>query len=139
MVTIFDTNVLIYAFDPVSKFHQWADETLFEALSEGSAAINPVILAELCVGDAAPGTVRERLEGLGMTFLDLPCSSAERAAGAFAACLEERKRAGATETGKTPLPDFFIGAHAELLGAAIATVDTARYRTYFPKVSLLTP
>lgn len=139
MVTLFDTNVLIGAFDPASEFHAWADATLFEALSEGSAAVNPVILAELCVGDAEPETVQEKLRDLGVVFLDLPCSAAERAAEAFAACLTERRNAGAGSRSKTPLPDFFIGAHAELLAIPIATVDTGRYRTYFPTVNLRTP
>jgi hypothetical protein len=38
-----------------------------------------------------------------------------------------------------PLPDFFIGAHAEIMGWTLATADADRYRTYFPKVKLKTP
>jgi hypothetical protein len=37
------------------------------------------------------------------------------------------------------LTDFFIGAHAAVLGCAILTRDTRRYRNYFPTVALLTP
>ncbi len=139
MVTLFDTNVLIYAFDPHSPFHEWAEDTLFRALSGDGAAINPVILVELCVGDSDPGSVQKNLQHLGMTFLDLPCSAAQRAGGAFAICLEERKRSGAGIGPKTPLPDFFIGAHAELLGVPLATIDISRYRTYFPNVVLVAP
>ena len=38
-----------------------------------------------------------------------------------------------------PLPDFFIGAHAEAEGLTLLTRDPTRYRTYFPKVKLICP
>ena len=50
-----------------------------------------------------------------------------------------RRRSGGGQAPRTPLPDFFIGAHAELLGWKLATRDTERYRLYFPKVELLEP
>ncbi len=139
MVTLFDTNALIYAFDPASPFHAWASKTLFEALSTSGAAVNPVILAELCVGDQTPETVEGRLKRLSVAFLDLPCAASERAAEAFRSCLLARKESGLETERKVPLPDFFIGAHAELLNLPLATVDTTRYRIYFPKVGLVTP
>jgi predicted nucleic acid-binding protein len=37
------------------------------------------------------------------------------------------------------LPDFFIGAHAAVAGAALLTRDTKRVRAYFPTVRLLEP
>ena len=38
-----------------------------------------------------------------------------------------------------PLPDFFIGAHAQEAGLMLLTRDTARYETYFPRARLITP
>ena len=37
------------------------------------------------------------------------------------------------------LADFFIGAHAAVLGCGILTRDARRYRRYFPQVPLVTP
>ena len=37
------------------------------------------------------------------------------------------------------LSDFFIGAHAAVLGVPLLTRDARRFRRYFPSVLLLTP
>ncbi|MFP4070007.1 MAG: type II toxin-antitoxin system VapC family toxin [Opitutales bacterium] len=136
---LLDTNVFIYAFDPTSDFFEWARGTLRDAIRAGRASANPVILAELCVGDASPETVATRLTNMGVAFLNLKPEFAPRCATAFAAYLQARKNAGEPAKTRTPLPDFFIGAHAACLKLPIATVDTARYSTYFPEVELITP
>ena len=59
--------------------------------------------------------------------------------GAFLAgksFLTYRRRGG---TKQSPLPDFFIGAHAAVAGYRLITRDVARYRTYFPKMPLIAP
>jgi predicted nucleic acid-binding protein len=50
---------------------------------------------------------------------------------------ERYRRAGGTRSGV--LPDFFIGAHAEVAGWPLLTRDVRRYRTYFPDLELITP
>lgn len=40
---------------------------------------------------------------------------------------------------RLPLPDFYIGAHAEVEGHTLVTRDAARHRTYFPNVALIVP
>lgn len=47
------------------------------------------------------------------------------------------RRGGGTRTGV--LPDFFIGAHAAIQNLPLLTRDVARYRSYFPTVTLITP
>ena len=47
-----------------------------------------------------------------------------------------RKRGG---TKQSPLPDFYVGAHAAIRGAALLTRDASRYRSYFPTLTLIAP
>ena len=69
------------------------------------------------------------------SFPRLPISL-EAAFLAGKAFLRYRKRKGSKIT---PLPDFFIGAHAAVAGLRLLTRDSRRYRTYFPSVEIIAP
>lgn len=63
----------------------------------------------------------------------LPWAAAFLAGKAF---LAYRRRGGERAS---PLPDFYIGAHAAVRGYRLLTRDRGRYETYFPKVELISP
>lgn len=136
---LFDTNVLIYGFSPDSPYHGWSREILAEASSKSEAVINPIILAELCVGDSEPNTVLDRVRSWGILSADLPTAAATLCAEAFRIYLARWEDEGRPVNSKIPLPDFFIGSHAQLMGWRIATADLGRYQTYFPQVKLVHP
>ncbi len=136
---LIDTNVVIYASNPESPHCGWARQTIANAVADQGAVINAVSLAEVCVGESNPETAADRMRNWGIQILDIPVVAAEVAAGAYRTYLE-RRRAQSTQTASsTPLPDFFIGAHAEVMRWELATADQGRFSTYFPSVSLKMP
>ena len=131
---LLDTNVLIYASDERSPHCKWAQRTIADAVSGVGAAVNAVSLAELCVGNAEPQKAGNRIRSWGVEVLDIPAAAAEVSARAYVTYRRRRKDSPAV-----PLPDFFIGAHAQVMGWTLATADQDRFKIYFPKVSLKTP
>ena len=136
---LLDTNVLIYAFTPSSPFYDWARATIAEAVTGDGAAINAVSLAEICVGDADPPTVADRIRSWGIEILDVPAAAADVCAKAYRRYRKRRMSQSDVPIPSMPLPDFFIGAHAKILGWELATADRGRFHTYFPSVTLKMP
>lgn len=99
----------------------------------GPVLINPIIYAELAPAFAAAADLDRWLDPGVFQRLPLPYSSGWLAAQAFI----KYRRAGGVRN--APLPDFFIGAHAEAENLTLVTRDSARYRTYFPNVTMITP
>jgi hypothetical protein len=95
--------------------------------------INPIIYAEISIGF----TQREELDAtLPQSFFQrepLPYEAAFLAGKAF---LAYRQRGGER---RSPLPDFYIGAHAMVARHTLLTRDATRYRTYFPEMTLIAP
>lgn len=136
---LLDTNVLVYAFDRDSPFCQWAKETIADAVADEGAAINAVSLAEICVGDADPSTAADRIRSWGVEILDVPVAVADVCASAYRKYRKRRTSQTDALAPLMPLPDFFIGAHAEIMGWELATGDRGRFHTYFPSVALKMP
>ena len=136
---LLDTNVLLYAAESGSRYRDWARETIARAVSTEGAAIDAVCLAEICVGEAEPTTAADRIRGWDVEIFDVPAAAADICATAYRRYRDRRKQQSGKDSLRTPLPDFFIGAHAELMGWPLATVDTAGVVTYFPSVRLRTP
>ncbi len=136
---LLDTNVLIYASTPQSPFLLWARRTIAQGVSEGGAAVSAICLAEVCVGDAEPETVAARIQSWGVVLVDLPVSAAQPCAKAYSEYRERRRVESGRDAPAIPLPDIFVGAHAQVMEWPLATADEGRFRTYFPSVVLLTP
>ncbi len=137
---LLDTMVIVYARTPKSRFHTWAKETIAAAVMADGAAINTVSLAELCSEEGVDSTeVVAALNGFGVAVEDLPAGCAGLCGAAYREYRRKRKAESGKEAPRVPLPDFFIGAHAEYAGWQLVTNDPDRYRTYFPQVGLEVP
>ena len=131
MAVLVDTNVIsdVLYNDPV--WGNWSSEQL--ARHFGGLFINPVIYAELSYGASTPDDVATIMTQLGLGYAELPLASLFAAGQAYKAY---RQRGGLKTA---PLPDFFIGAHAEASGLTLLTRDKSRYTTYFPGARLICP
>ena len=133
MSVLVDSNVL---FDLVLDDQAWADWSAEKVCDIGGhelLIINPIILAEVSLAF----TTYEELEAVfprdSFVREDLPWEAAFLAGRCF---VEYKRRLGAR---RSPMPDFYIGAHASVRGHGLLTRDADRYRTYFPNLRLITP
>ena len=138
-MTLLDTNVPIYASQRGSSHYEWARSIVAQAVSAEGAAINAVCLAEICVGEPDPAAAADRIRSWGVQIVDVPVAAAEACAAAYRLYRKRRQRQSGYDSPRTPLPDFFIGAHAQLMDWTLATADSARFKTCFPAVRLMTP
>jgi predicted nucleic acid-binding protein len=115
------------------RWHDWSDRALIDALAKGPVFVNQVVYAEISLGFPTIEGCDAALDVQGIERIPLPWPAAFLAGRAFR---QYRRRGG---TKRSPLPDFFIGAHAAVEGLCLLTRDTRRYRTYFPTVELVTP
>ena len=132
-MVIVDTNVLLDVVSGNPTWLPWSAAQMLTLSRVHELVINPIIYAELSVSFQSVAEVDESLERMNLTLKDLPTEVAFFAGRAFL----QYRRSGGTRT--NVLPDFFIGAHAQVLGASLLTRDTRRYSTYFPTVPLITP
>jgi len=138
-MTLIDTNVFIYARNENSDYWEWAEGLLTRLVDGNGAAINAISLAELCVGATDPDLVESQILAWGIEIVDVPAAAAIECASAYRLYRRRRFRDSGKSAPDVPLPDFFIGAHAMVMGWEIATADRSRFSTYFPSVALKLP
>jgi predicted nucleic acid-binding protein len=132
-LVLVDSNVLLDLMTEDPSWFVWSSHAVEEAAETSSLVINPVIYAEASVrfsriedlNAALPTTLFEREP--------IPYEAAFLAGKAYS----RYRRLGGTR--RSPLPDFFIGAHAAVAGYRLLTRDAARYRNYYPTVPLIAP
>jgi predicted nucleic acid-binding protein len=132
-VALVDSNVLLDIFTEDPRWYEWSATALGRCADDHVLALNPIIYAEVSIRFATVEALDQALPAATFQRLDLPWEAAFLAGKSF---LAYRRRGGARHA---PLPDFYIGAHAAVSGMTLLTRDARRYRTYFPRLSLLAP
>lgn len=133
LVTLIDSSVLLDILTEDPTWSSWSEAALASARDTGRLVINPIVYAEVSAGfdriedldDAVPVSEFDREP--------LPYEAGFLAGKAY---LAYRRRGGQR---RSPLPDFYIGAHAAVHRYQLLTRDAARYRTYFPSVEVRAP
>lgn len=132
-MTLVDANVLIDLFTNDPDWGDWSEQALADAADAGDLLINPIIYGEVSIAFKKAADLDDALDQMEITKTNLPYPAAFLAGKAF---LKYRRRGGPK---RSPLPDFFIGAHALHDTLPLLTRDPRRYRRYFPKVKLICP
>ena len=131
-ISLVDSSVLLDVYSNDSTWREWSERAIEDSVQGGGIAINPLIYAEIAPGFASGGELDDALPR-SLLRLHLPWAAAFLASRAFL----EYRRGGGTRT--SPLPDFYIGAHAQVEGFRLVTRDARRYRTYFPDLDIFAP
>jgi predicted nucleic acid-binding protein len=128
-----DSNVILDIFlnDPI--WADWSEATLEEYADKTRLYINPIVYSEISIGFERIEELEVAVSKTGFQMIEIPKEALFLAGKVFK---QYRKGKGIK---LSPLPDFYIGAHAAILDMDLITRDTARYRTYFPTVRLISP
>lgn len=116
-----------------ARWFEWSSQALAECAEASTLAINPLVYAEVSIRFDRIEDLERALPEEDFVRLPLPWTAAFLAGKCFV-----RHRA-ARGVRRSPLPDFYIGAHAAVSGLVLLTRDASRYRTYFPGLELISP
>jgi hypothetical protein len=132
-VVLVDSSVLLDVLTEDPSWAGWSSEALERCGDENELAINPIIYAEVSIRFERIEDLDAALPDAEFRRLPLPFEAGFLAGKSY---LRYRRRGGLR---RAPLPDFYIGAHAAVSGFTLLTRDTARYRTYFPRLRVIAP
>ena len=111
----------------------WSASALARAADTSRLVINPIVYAEVAARFARIEDLEDALPHAYYERRALPWEAAFLAGQCF---VKYRRRGGAR---RSPMPDFYIGAHAAVENLTLLTRDPKRYRTYFPKLRIVAP
>jgi predicted nucleic acid-binding protein len=128
-----DSCVIIDVLEDDPNWAAWSQQQLENRSVNDALAVNPVIYAEISVSFARIELLETMLKHAQLGLQEMPREALFLAGKAF----QRYKARGGTR--RSTLPDFFIGAHATVLGIPLLTRDVTRYTTYFPQLELIAP
>jgi predicted nucleic acid-binding protein len=132
-VVLVDSNVILDLLTEDEKWFAWSARALERCADRQLLAINPIIYAEISIGFTRIEELDLALPESMFARLPLPWEAAFLAGK----CFQRYRKKGGTKN--APLPDFYIGAHATTKALPLLTRDASRFRTYFPKLRLISP
>ncbi len=128
-----DSCVLLDLFTNDENWADWSESILEKYSQTNSLYINSIVYTEVSIGFNKVEEVERAIEALGIKVLEMPREAMFLTGKAY---IKYRMNKGSKTS---PLPDFFIGAHATVAQFGLVTRDLAKYQTYFPQVQLIHP
>jgi hypothetical protein len=133
LTVLVDSNVLLDVLTEDPEWSAWSGQALADCAERSQLAINPLVYAEISIRFERIEELEDALPARDFVRLPLPWEAAFLAGKCF---VRYRRRSGRR---RSPLPDFYIGAHAAVAGLTLLTRDATRYRTYFPGLEIIAP
>lgn len=130
---LIDSNVILDVFLDDPNWASWSEKILDFYSQKTILYINPIIYTEISIGFKCIEELEQAVAKSEFVMLDIPKEALFLAGKAF---YQYKRKKGIK---RTTLPDFFIGAQAVILGLNLITRDVSRYRTYYPKIKIITP
>ena len=131
--TLVDSNVLLDILTEDPEWLDWSASALAGQADAGPLIINPLVYAEVAARFDRIEDLEAALPAEYYERQALPWEAAFLAGRTF---IRYRRRGGQR---RSPLPDFYIGAHALIGRMVLLTRDARRYRTYFPALRIIAP
>jgi len=131
--TLVDSNVLLDILTEDPEWLDWSASALAGQADAGPLIINPLVYAEVAARFDRIEDLEAALPAEYYERQALPWEAAFLAGRTF---IRYRRRGGQR---RSPLPDFYIGAHALIGRMILLTRDARRYRTYFPALRVVAP
>lgn len=131
--TLVDSDVLLDVLTEDPTWFDWSSAAIESHAEHSMLVIDPLIYAEVSIRFERIEELEEALPATMFRRDALPWEAAFLAGKCF---LQYRRRGGAKQS---PLPDFYIGAHAAVARMTLLTRDGGRYRTYFPTLDIVEP
>jgi len=128
-----DSNIILDILLDDPNWADWSETALADASQRSTLHINQIVYTELSIAFEKIEELESALHNGGFQLLEIPREALFLAGKAY---LRYRTGKG---TKRSPLPDFYIGAQAAVLGMDLITRDEGRYRTYFPTVRIVCP
>ena len=131
--TLVDSNVLLDVLTEDPVWYDWSAAAIESQAERSVLVIDPIVYGEVSIRFERIEELEEVLSPQMFRRDALPWEAAFLAGKCF---VRYRRRGGSKHS---PLPDFYIGAHAAVAGMTLLTRDEGRYRTYFPSLDILAP
>lgn len=128
-----DSSVLLDVATADPNWSDWSAQKLWFLRDSADIVINAIIYAEVTAAFETIETADAFLKEVDVRREDVPWAAAFAAGQMFRTNRRESKER------KTPLPDYFIGAHALICGYQLLSRDAGYLRPMFSGINVIHP
>jgi predicted nucleic acid-binding protein len=131
--TLVDSNIILDVIKEDDVWGLWSFRQIVASANLGALYVNQLIFAEVAAAFDKQYELAGFLRSNEIELIDLPWEAAFLAGHTH---VHYRRNGGSRER---TLPDFMIGAHAQVKSFRLVSRDVQPYRSYFSDLELIAP